>query len=112
MFGLMSLFGLGCALLVTAFALTWTSWWEASPVIDWRLVGGVGACLVLMVVWALLASGRGRWFAFILVSTLLVGFSALTFYSGGILWAPLALVLLAISMSKMLFHSLPNDARR
>ncbi len=103
---LVAFFAAGSACLVAAFGITWARWLDPAeerfhPVI-WILLGGLGVSLALKVLWGVFATERARWLAFSLVAILVLGFSALTILSVGILVAPLGLLLLGFSLGKLL----------
>ncbi len=103
---LIALFAAGSACLVAAFGITWARGLDPAeerfhPVI-WILLGGLGASVALTVLWGVFATGQARWLAFSLVAILVLGFSALTIFSVGILVAPLGLLLLGFSLGKLL----------
>lgn len=100
---IIALFTAGLLLLIPALIVGWSG--SAEPhFIQWLLVG-LGVVLALMVALGVSARGRERWSAFGLVSMLLLGSSALFIFSLGLLIAPFALVLLAVSLWKLCpFH--------
>ena len=103
---LVAFFAAGSACLVAAFGITWGRWLDPAeerfhPVI-WILSGGLGASLALTVLWGVFATGQARWLAVSLVAILVLGSSALTIFSVGILVAPLGLLLLGFSLGKLL----------
>ena len=101
---LVAFFAAGSACLVAAFGITWARWLNPAEErsVIWILLGGKGASLALMVLWGAFATGQARWLAFGLVALLVMGFSALTIFTVGILVAPLGLLLLGFSLGKLL----------
>ena len=103
---LVAFFAAGFAFLIAAFGITWARWLdpteERSHTVIRILLGGLGASLALTVSWGVFATGKARWLAFSLVATLVLGFSALTIFSVGILVAPLGLLLLGFSLGRLL----------
>ena len=66
------------------------------------LMGALAVVVVLLVAMGILSKGKERWTALTLGAILLLGFSALLFFSLGWLIAPVALLLLGFFLWKML----------
>ena len=102
---LAALFAVALACLAALFGVTWGNWVQPEDAgydpLVWGLISGLGAAAALVVLWGISRGGRGRWLAFSLLATLVLGFSALTILSVGILMAPAGLVLLGFSLSKL-----------
>lgn len=99
-------FAVGCALLIAGFGIGWVRWWELAHriAIVQALLGTLGVVVMLMVVSGIRSKGKARWTTLLLVAVLLLGFSALTFASTGLIVAPLGLLVLGFSIWKLL-HS-------
>ena len=99
-----AIFTVGCAILLAAFGIGWADWGELANRIGIMqiLMGALGAVVVILVVLGILSRGKERWAALALVAVLLLGFSALTIASTGIIGAPLGLLLLGFSIWKLL----------
>ena len=102
---LAALFAAALACLAALFGVTWAKWVQPTdaaydPLI-WELISGLGAAATLMALWGISRGGRARWLAFSLLATLVLGFSALTILSVGILIAPVGLVLIGFSLARL-----------
>jgi cation transport ATPase len=102
--GLLVSFILGSAMLVTAFGIGWANWWEPinRTVVIQTLMGALAVVVVFLAVMAIVGKGKERWKALTLDAILLLGFSALVFFSVGWLIAPVALALLGFSLWRLL----------
>ncbi len=96
-------FTAGCGILFAAFGIGWADWWELANRIGvmQALMGALGVVVTLLVVMGVLSRGKERWTALALGAILILGFSALTFFSVGWLMAPAALVLLVFSFWRL-----------
>lgn len=96
-------FIVGCATIFAAFGIGWANWGELANRIGIMqiLMGVLGVMVVLLVVLGILSRGKERWTSLTLGAILLLGFSALTLFSVGIFVAPVALILLGISLWKL-----------
>ena len=103
--GLVLLFASGAVFLGVAFAIFWAEWWgppgDRSDLVSWVLLAGLGVSAGALTTSAVLSEGRARWLAFCMVAALLLGFSALTIVSIGILIAPLGFMLLVVSAMRL-----------
>ena len=99
-FVVVAIFAAACAILLAAFGIGWADWGElASRVgIVQALMGALGVMVALLVVMGVLCRGKERWTALALGAILILGFSALTFFSVGWLIAPVPLALLVFSL--------------
>ena len=106
---LVALFAAGVANLLIAFAVFWAGWLKIGQnrSLPRVFMGTLGVLVVFMVQWAVAVDGKLRWVAVGLIAILVLGFSALTIASIGILIAPVGLVLFAFSLWKI-FRSSPN----
>jgi hypothetical protein len=99
------LFTEGAVCLAAAVAVVLSGWPdpndEAYDPVIWTLIGGLAISALLMLLRGVSARGRPRWTAFALVSVLVLGFSALTSLSIGVLIAPIGLLLLGFSLGKL-----------
>ena len=104
---LVALFAAGVANLLIAFAIFWAGWLDIghSHFLSRAFMGTMGVLVANMVLWAVAVAGKMRWVAVGLIAFLLLGFSALTIMSIGILIAPFGLILLALSLWKLLRRS-------
>ncbi|MFH0768899.1 MAG: hypothetical protein V1932_04965 [Chloroflexota bacterium] len=102
--GILASFMVGCAVLFSAFVIGWADWGKLANRIGivQILIGALGVVVIILVVMGILSKGKERWTALILVAVLLLGFSALTIASTGIIGAPLGLLLLGFSIWKLL----------
>ena len=103
-FGLVASFILGCATLVAAFGIGWANWGRLAnqEVVTQALMGVLVATVLFLAVMGALSEGKERWKAFVLGAILLLGFSALIFFSLGWLISPVALILLGFSLWRLL----------
>ncbi len=101
---LVAIFAVGCAVLLAAFGIGWANWGELANRVGviQILMGVLGVVVILLAVMSILSRGKERWTALALVAVLLLGFSALTIASTGIIGAPLGLLLLGFSIWKLL----------
>lgn len=97
------IFAVGCAILFAAFGIGWANWWQLSNRIGVvrALMGALGVMAVLLLVMGILSRDKKRWTALALDAILVLGFSALTLFSVGLLTAPVALALLAFSLWRL-----------
>lgn len=97
-------FAMGCAILVAAFGIGWANWWELGnrTIVVQTLMAALVVVVLLLVAMAFLSKGKERWKALTLDAILLLGFSALVFFSVGWLMAPAALLLLGLSLWRLL----------
>ncbi len=98
------IFAVGCAILFAAFGIGWADWGKLANRIGIMqiLMGALGVVVVLLVVSGILSRGKERWTALLFVAILLLGFSALTVASIGIIVAPIGLLLLGFSIWRLL----------
>jgi len=98
------IFTVGCAILLAAFGIGWADWGRLANRIGIMqiLMGVLGVMVVLLVVLGILSRGKERWIALLFVAILLLGFSALTFASTGIIVVPIGLLILGFSIWKLL----------
>jgi hypothetical protein len=101
--GLVVSFIVGSATLVYAFGIAYAKWWEFAEraVVASSLLGILGVVVVFLATIGVLASGRDRWIPLSLAAILLLGFSALTFFSVGMYVVPVGLLLLGFSIWKL-----------
>ncbi len=101
---LVATFAIGCAVLLAAFGVGWADWGELANRIGLMqiLMGVLGVMVLLLVGLCILSKGRERWTSLTLGAILLLGFSALLFFSVGWLITPAALLLLGLSIWKLL----------
>lgn len=101
----------GCVLLGIAFGIGWGNWGklENQETVMQILMASVLVVVVFLAVMAGTSKGRDRWLAMLLDSLLLLGFSALVFFSVGWMATPLALFMLVFSLLKLL-HSKTSHA--
>ena len=101
---LVATFAIGCAVLLAAFGVGWADWGELANRVGIMqiLMGALGILVILLMVMGILSKGRERWTSLTLGAILLLGFSALLFFSVGWLIAPAALLLLGLSIWKLL----------
>ncbi len=101
--GLLISFIVGCAVLFAAFGIGWADWGKLpnQVIVMQILMGALAVMVVLLVAMGVLSKGRERWTALTLGAILLLGFSALIFFSLGWLMAPAALLLLGLSVWKL-----------
>ncbi len=101
--GLLISFIIGCAVLFAAFGIGWADWGKLpnQVIIMQTLMGGLAVVVVLLAVMGVLSKGKERWKVFALDAILLLGFSALVFFSVGWLAAPVAVILLVFSLGKL-----------
>ena len=106
---LVALFAAGVANLLIAFAVFWAGWLDIghNHSLPGAFMGTLGVLVSLMLLLAVAVDGKLRWVAVGLIAILVLGFSALTIASFGILIAPVGLILLAFSLWKFL-RSSPN----
>lgn len=71
----------------------------------WLTMGGLAFAIVQLGLVAAIYKAKTRWIAFLLISVLLLGFSAIAFASFGMLTAPIGLILLGLSVVKLYQHS-------
>jgi hypothetical protein len=104
--GLIVSFLVGAAMLIYAFGIGYAGWWEFADrmVVASVLLSALGVAVVFLTTMGTLARGKGRWTPFTLAAILLLGFSALTFFSLGIYVAPVGLLLLGFSIWKLAHH--------
>jgi len=102
--GILASFMVGCAVLFSAFVIGWSDWGKLANRIGIMqiLMGALGILVILLMVMGILSKGRERWTSLTLGAILLLGFSALLFFSVGWLIAPAALLLLGLSIWKLL----------
>ena len=102
--GLLITFIVGCAVLFAAFGIGWADWGKLpnQAIVMQALMGALAVVVVLLVVMGVLSKGKERWKAFALDAIMLLGFSALIFFSLGWLTAPIALLLLGFSLRRLL----------
>ena len=103
MLRLVAIFTMGCAILLAAFGIGWADWGNLAnrTGIVQILVGILGVIVLFLVMSGILGRGKQRWTALSFVAILLLGFSALTFASTGIIVAPVGLLLLVFSIWKL-----------
>ncbi len=101
--GLLISFIIGCAVLFAAFGIGWADWGKLpnQVIIMQTLMGGLAVVVVLLAVMGVLSKGKERWKVFALDAILLLGFSALVFFSVGWLAAPVAVILLVFALGKL-----------
>jgi hypothetical protein len=89
MFRSATIFTVGCAILLAAFAIGWADWGELAnrAGIVQFLMGVLGLAVVLLVAMGIQSKYKERWTALLFVAILLFGFSAFTFASIGIIVA-------------------------
>jgi len=106
-------FTLGFAILVAAFSIGWANWWELASrtLVMQTLMGALAAVVVLLLATGILSKGKERWRALTLDAILLLGFSALIFFSLGWLFAPVALLLLGLSLWRLLRYQTEGKVR-
>ncbi len=97
-------FIVGCAVLFAAFGIGWADWGKLpnQVIVMQTLMGALAVVVVLLAVMGVLCRGKERWTALALGAILILGFSALTFFSVGWLIAPVALALLVFSLWRLL----------
>ena len=95
-------FIVGCVILFVAFGIGWADWWKLTNRVGVMQVfmGALGFLVILLAVMGILSKGKERWTALTLSAVLLLGFSALLFFSVGWLIAPVALLLLGFFLLK------------
>lgn len=98
---LLVIFAVGCAILVAAFGIGWGKWVEPTYAVVGFILGAPGAIIALLVAMGIMSRDKLRWTALFLAAIMILGFSALVFFSIGILFAPVGLVLLGISIWKL-----------
>ncbi len=96
-------FIVGCAILFVAFGIGWAGWWELANHVGVMQVfmGALGILVILLVVMGVLSKSKERWIPLLLAAILLLGFSGLVFFSVGWLIAPVALLLLGLSLWRL-----------
>ena len=101
--GLLVSFIAGCAILVAAFGIGWANWGKLPNqiIVMQTLMGALVVVAVLLVVMGVLSKGKERWEALTLDAILLLGLSALIFFSVGWLIVPVALLLLGFSLRRL-----------
>ena len=107
-----SMFAIGCALLIAAFVIAWARWWELANHEGFLqiLMGALGVVVALLVATGVLGRGEERWTALGFAATLILGFSAIAFFSVGMLTTLPGLALLALSIWKLTHH--PTERRK
>ncbi len=101
--GIVASFVAGCVVLFAACGIGWADWWELANRIGvmQALMGALGVVVALLVMMGVLSRDEERWTALALGAILILGFSALTFFSVGWLMAPAVLVLLVFSFWRL-----------
>ena len=91
-------------MLVAAFGIGWANWGKlANQEVVMQILMGVLLIVVLfLTLMAIPSRGKDRWRALTLDCVLLLGFSALLFFSVGWMAAPFALFLFVLSLLKLL----------
>ena len=105
--GLWVVFIIGCAILIIAFGLGWAEWggeFAGNMGIVSVLIGALVFILGFLVASVILIKDRQKWLALALASVLLLGFSAFTIFSVGLVTAPLSFIFLVIALWKLLRH--------
>lgn len=99
----MASFVAGCAVLLAAFGIGWADWGKLTNqvIVMQALMGVFGVIVVILAAMGILSKGKERWTALTLGAILLLGFSALLFFSLGWLIAPAALLLLGFSLWRL-----------
>ena len=100
MFRSAAMFAIGCALLIAAFLIGANH--EGFVQI---LLGALGVVVALLVATGVLGRGEERWTALGFAATLILGFSAIAFFSVGMLTTLPGLAFLALSIWKLTHHS-------
>ncbi|MBI4303773.1 MAG: hypothetical protein HY665_05500 [Chloroflexi bacterium] len=99
-------FILGCAAIVAAFGIGWANWGKLAnqEIVMQILMGALVIVVLFLEVMAIPSKGKDRWRALTLDGVLLLGFSALVFFSFSVGWmaAPFALFLFVFSLLKLL----------
>lgn len=97
-------FILGCAAIVAAFVIGWANWGKLAnqEIVMQILMGALVIVVLFLGVMAIPSKGKDRWRALTLDGVLLLGFSALVFFSVGWMAAPFALFLFVFSLLKLL----------
>jgi hypothetical protein len=97
------LFAGGFALLVAGVLFGWLMHGHFSVLVIRALMAGLGVVLAVMLVQAFRGTYTERWVTLLLVGVLLLGFSIFVIFSFGILTLPVAIILLALSVFKLIF---------
>ena len=99
-------FVVGLAILAYGFGIAYAEWWEFAE--RWALarilLAALGIVVAFLATIGVLGRNRDRWIPMSLTAILLLGFSALTFFSLGVYLAPFALLLLGFSIWKLVHH--------
>jgi hypothetical protein len=104
-----AIFTMACLALIAIFLLAFLRQGEPIYITPINVLFGIsGAGFVALVLMGIFLGGKERWTVFILVAILLLLFSALTIFSIGIFVAPVALILLGISLWKLLHRKTKN----
>ena len=103
----------GLAILVAAFGIGWANWGEftSRTLVMQTLTGALAAVVVFLLAMGILNKGKERWRALTLDAILLLGFSALILFSLGWLFAPVALLLLGLSLWRLLRYQTEGGVR-
>ena len=101
--GLLVSFTAGCAILVAAFGIGYANWGTLVNriVVMQTLMSALAVVAVLLAVMGILSKGRDKWIALTLDCVLLLGLSALVFFSVGWLVAPVVVILLVFALGKL-----------
>ena len=97
------IFAVGCIILIAAFAIGYANLGDFAHRIGIMqiLMGAIGVIVLILAAMSILNNGKSRWTALTQCSIVLLGFSALTFFSIGLLIAPAALIMLVFSIWKL-----------
>lgn len=91
-------------MLVAAFGIGWANWGKLAnqEVVMQVLMGALLIMGLFLALMAILSKGKNRWKALTMDGVLLLGLSALVFFSVGWMVAPFALFLFGFSLVKLL----------